>query len=177
MMTKTTLILALAALLTAGVAAAEETITIRISSINSQGAGEPLGTITVEESPFGTIFRPELEGMSTGLHGFHIHENPSCDPAEKNGQMVAGLAAGGHYDPGATGVHEGPYGNGHLGDLPALYFDPSGRASHPVLAPRVQIADLKGRAIIIHAGGDNYSDQPEPLGGGGPRVACGIAKP
>jgi Cu-Zn family superoxide dismutase len=29
---------------------------------------------------------------------------------------------------------------------------------------------------MVHAGGDNYADQPEPLGGGGPRVACGVVK-
>jgi Cu/Zn superoxide dismutase len=29
---------------------------------------------------------------------------------------------------------------------------------------------------LIHAGGDNYSDQPAPLGGGGVRLACGVAK-
>ena len=27
---------------------------------------------------------------------------------------------------------------------------------------------------MIHAGGDNYSDQPQPLGGGGARIACGV---
>lgn len=177
MSTKRTLIFALAILLAAGISAAEDRLTIRMVSINSQGTGVPIGTITVEESRFGTIFRPDLEGLTPGLHGFHIHENPSCEPAEKNGKMVPGLAAGGHYDPGATGVHAGPFGNGHLGDLPALYFDPDGRANHPVLAPRVQISDLKGRALILHAGGDNYSDQPKPLGGGGPRVACGIVTP
>ncbi len=88
--------------------------------------------------------------------------------------MVPGLAAGGHYDPDNTGVHKGPYGNGHLGDLPALFVDQSGRANHPVLAPRVLIKDLKGRALIIHAGGTNYSDRPQKLGGGGARIACGI---
>jgi Cu-Zn family superoxide dismutase len=36
--------------------------------------------------------------------------------------------------------------------------------------------DVKGRSIVIHAGGDNYSDQPAPLGGGGARIACGVAK-
>jgi Cu-Zn family superoxide dismutase len=63
--------------------------------------------------------------------------------------------------------HEGPYGNGHLGDLPALYANGDGTATHPVLAPRIKIADLKGRSLIIHAGGDNYSDHPKALGGGG----------
>jgi Cu-Zn family superoxide dismutase len=27
---------------------------------------------------------------------------------------------------------------------------------------------------VIHGGGDNYSDSPQPLGGGGARVACGV---
>jgi len=29
---------------------------------------------------------------------------------------------------------------------------------------------------MIHAGGDNYADQPAPRGGGGARVACGAIK-
>ena len=31
-------------------------------------------------------------------------------------------------------------------------------------------------ALMLHAGGDNYSDQPAPLGGGGARMACGVAQ-
>lgn len=26
---------------------------------------------------------------------------------------------------------------------------------------------------MVHAGGDNYADDPKPLGGGGARIACG----
>jgi len=174
---KRILTVAAAILLMSGVAVAEDKLTIRMFSINSQGAGEPIGTLTAENSPYGTVLHPDLEGLSPGLHGFHVHQNPSCDPAEKDGRTVAGLAAGGHYDPQNTGSHKGPYAQGHRGDLPALYFDPNGRADLPVLAPRIQISDLKGRALILHAGGDNYSDQPKALGGGGPRVACGIVKP
>jgi Cu-Zn family superoxide dismutase len=33
---------------------------------------------------------------------------------------------------------------------------------------------VKGKALMIHAGGDNYADQPKPLGGGGDRIACGV---
>jgi Cu-Zn family superoxide dismutase len=29
---------------------------------------------------------------------------------------------------------------------------------------------------MVHAGGDNYADQPAPLGGGGARVACGTIR-
>ena len=89
---------------------------------------------------------------------------------------MAALAAGGHYDPTKTDRHAGPYGNGHLGDLPVLYVDKEGQASLPVLAPRLKVADLNGRSLMIHAGGDNYSDLPEKLGGGGGRIACGTVK-
>jgi Cu-Zn family superoxide dismutase len=99
---------------------------------------------------------------------------PTAVTREKKGSMTAGEAAGGHFDPTGTGRHEGPYGDGHLGDLPALYVDAEGNARHPVLAPRLKVADLKGRVLMVHEGGDNYSDQPKPLGGGGARVACGV---
>jgi len=65
---------------------------------------------------------------------------------------------------------------GHLGDLPALTVGADGTASAAVIAPRLKMADLKGRSLMIHAGGDNYSDTPSPLGGGGARAACGVVK-
>jgi len=34
--------------------------------------------------------------------------------------------------------------------------------------------EIKDRAIIIHSGGDNYSDYPEKNGGGKSRMAGGI---
>jgi Cu-Zn family superoxide dismutase len=92
------------------------------------------------------------------------------------GKPMAASAAGGHFDPLMTGKHEGPYGNGHSGDLPFLYVDKDGKALLPVLAPRLKVSDLKGRSLMIHAGGDNYSDVPEKLGGGGSRLACGAVK-
>ncbi|MBK8892516.1 MAG: superoxide dismutase family protein [Propionivibrio sp.] len=67
-----------------------------------------------------------------------------------------------------------PWGDGHLGDLPALYVDANGAANGSVLAPRLKMADIKGRALMVHAGGDNHSDHPAALGGGGARVACGV---
>ena len=88
--------------------------------------------------------------------------------------MVAALAAGGHYDPGKTGRHGLPWGDGHLGDLPGLYVDATGAATTPVLAPRLKLEDVKARSLMIHAGSDNHADHPKPLGGGGPRLVCGV---
>ncbi len=151
-----------------------ETTTVTMATATASGAGPVIGTIVVKDTPYGALFSPDLSGLTPGLHGFHVHENPDCGPKEKNGAMVPGLAAGGHYDPAGTGRHEGPYGDGHLGDLPPLYVDSDGRATLPVLAPRLKTADLKGRSLMIHAGGDNYADHPAKLGGGGARMACGV---
>jgi len=60
--------------------------------------------------------------------------------------------------------------------MPVLTVDASGNATKAVMVPHLTVADVKGRSIMIHAGGDNYSDQPAPLGGGGARIACGVAK-
>jgi superoxide dismutase, Cu-Zn family len=114
--------------------------------------------------------------LSPGLHGFHVHENPSCAPAEKEGRPAAAQSAGGHLNPDKAGKHEGPFHQGHLGDLPALYVDADGRATLEVLAPRIKTAGLHGHALVIHEGGDNYSDAPKELGGGGGRIACGVVK-
>lgn len=123
-----------------------------------------------------------------------------------DGRLAAGMAAGGHYDPEKTGRHHGPYGmnsqmmdghmmgdhrmgdhrrgmtprrgamGGHRGDLPPLVVNDDGTATLPVLAPQLKVSDLAGKALMIHAGGDNYSDQPAPLGGGGARIACGVIR-
>ena len=62
-----------------------------------------------------------------------------------------------------TGKHLGPQGEGHKGDMPVLAVDTSGKATKAVTAPHLTVADVKSRSIMVHAGGDNYSDQPAPL--------------
>lgn len=170
------LVIAMLGLLVAGVSVQAEELVVPMHLINSTGIGKSIGTVKATSNPFGTVFTPNLKGLTPGLHGFHVHQNPDCGPGVKGGKKVPGLAAGGHYDPAGAGKHEGPYGNGHLGDLPTLYVDADGNANHPVLTPRVKISDLKGRSLMIHAGGDNYSDNPKKLGGGGARMACGVVK-
>ena len=142
--------------------------------MDAQGGATAIGVVSVSESPYGLVFTPALKNLAPGLHGFHVHEYPSCAPKEKDGKAVAALAAGGHFDPAGSKRHGTPWGDGHLGDLPALYVDATGGANNPVLAPRLKMADLRGRSLMIHAGGDNHADHPAPLGGGGPRVACGV---
>jgi len=160
------------AALTAG---ADPALTIAMNVVDENGLAAGAGQVVVSETKFGLVFMPALSGLPAGLHGFHVHENPSCLAVEREGKKMVALAAGGHLDPAKTGKHDFPWGDGHLGDLPALYVGADGRAVQPVLAPRLKLADLKGRSLMVHAGGDNHADHPMPLGGGGGRIVCGVS--
>ena len=122
------------------------------------------------DTPSGLLVQPWVCCLPPGLHGFHIHQFPLLGP--KNGK--AGGAEGEHYDPLRTGHHLGPYRDGHLGDMPRLWVDEDGRATTPVVAPRLTAAAIVNRAVIIHLDGDNYSDYPIKDGGGRVRIAGGI---
>ena len=149
-------------------------LVVPLRAVDAKGVGADVGAVTVSESRYGTAFTPALKGLAPGIHGFHVHQNPNCAPGEKDGVIAAAIGAGGHYDPDATARHGTPWGDGHRGDLPPLYVDQSGAATQAVLAPRLKLDDLKGRSLMLHAGGDNHADHPAPLGGGGARIACGV---
>ena len=158
----------------AGVAQADS-VKVPVNKITDEGVGEAIGFITfADDGKGGVDVLVDVIGISEGEHGMHVHEKPSCAPAEKDGKKVAGLAAGGHFDPDKTAKHEGPGKYGHKGDLPAINADAKGAVSAKLHAPNLSVKDIKGRSIMIHAGGDNYSDQPALLGGGGARIACGV---
>lgn len=165
-----------AILLSLSAASVYADIVVPMNLVDEKGVGVSVGQVTISESKYGLVFTPSLQGLSPGIHGFHLHQNASCEPKEKDGKMMAAGAAGGHYDPAATNVHGTPWGDGHLGDLPPLYVEANGTANQAVLAPRLKLSDLQGRALMIHAGGDNHSDHPAALGGGGARVVCGVIK-
>ena len=122
-----------------------------------------IGTVTAQDTPYGLLLTPHLSQLNQGLHGFHIHEYPSCAHAAKD--------AGAHFDPSNTGKHLGPYNDkGHLGDLPELTVNSDGTATLPVLAPRLHEKDIKNKALIIHSGDDHA-----PMGSAAAtRMACGI---
>lgn len=146
---------------------AQAAIVVPMFAVSEDGQGKSIGSIKIEAAKCGVMITPDLHDLTPGTHGFHIHQNPSCDDKA--------MAAGGHLDPKKSDAHNGPYAHqGHLGDLPVLNVDKDGNATLPTLAPRLTMAEFKNHAIMIHANGDNYSDNPEKLGGGGGRIACGV---
>ena len=170
-----TILLAASAIVLCSTAALATSKTVPLSAIREIGPTDPIGTVTFEDSKKGLVVKTDLWGLPPGQHGFHVHQNPSCDGAMQEAIAVPGGAAGGHYDPMSTGKHMGPDSKaGHRGDLPFITVDDAGKSKQTLLAPNLKLAELGNRSVIIHAGGDNYADQPQPLGGGGRRIACGI---
>ena len=148
--------------------------TVKVNLIDQGGVVKQIGTVNLADGKTGLVMTVKLKGLPAGEHGFHVHEKGSCDPGEKDGERKAGLGAGGHFDPDATKAHKGPGGGGHKGDLPKLEVNEKGMANAKLEVAGVKVADLRGKALMIHASGDNYADAPKPLGGGGDRIACGL---
>ncbi|MCX8132155.1 MAG: superoxide dismutase family protein [Clostridia bacterium] len=133
------------------------------------------GVVTFKNAPGGVEvcidvrglppYKPAQNGNSPiGPHGFHIHENGSCevgDPAEPF------KSAGEHWNPAKQ-----PHGN-HAGDFPVL-FSNHGYARMCFFTDKFRIRDIIGKAVIIHENPDDYRTQP--AGNAGKRLACGVIK-
>ncbi|WP_372625714.1 superoxide dismutase family protein [Arsukibacterium sp.] len=144
---------------------------VYMNKVTPDEVGQRAGTVTVMQTEDGLQFTPNVLGLTEGQHGFHIHQNPSCEPEMIEGKKVAAAAAGGHYDPENKGQHTGPHGDGHKGDLPMIEVDSAGNQQQ-VTIKDLSLDELKGRSLVVHMRRDDYSSNP--AGDSGPRIACGI---
>lgn len=149
--------------------AAAKTVEVPIKLITAQGSGADAGTVSLSDSTGGLSVATNLKGLPPGEHGFHVHQNGDCGPKDKDGKPTAGEAAGEHYDPSGTGKHAGPDGMGHAGDMPRLVVARDGTAAVNLVLPKLKLADVKNRSLMIHAEPDDYAGKP-----GGARIACGV---
>lgn len=151
-----------------------ESVVVPVNLVSATGIGNSIGEIKLSDTAQGLQITPNLKRLPPGQRAIHIHENPNCESGIKEGIATAALGAGPHLDLAHTGKHLGPHGGGHSGDLPVLEVNNAGDATLAVVAPNLTLAQVHKRSIVIHEGGDNYSDSPKPLGGAGSRIACGV---
>lgn len=163
---------AAALLFSASHAFAADALVVPMHKVSAEGVGEEIGKIEISEKGDGLALNVNVTGIGAGAHGFHLHEHGSCDAGEKDGKMVAALKAGSHFDPAGAKAHKGPHGDGHKGDLPFLTATDAG-VNAVLTIDHLKLGDVTGRSLVIHEGGDNYTDTP-PNGGGGARIACGV---
>lgn len=149
-------------------------VTVSVNKISADGVGTLIGTIALKDSHHGMMVTPNLTGLPPGAHAFHIHENPNCGSGMKSGKKVAGLRAGGHYNPTKVGQGKGmKHGHGitPLGDLPDITAGANGTATKGVMTDKVKVDQIRGRAVMVHRYGTNEAGKPK---GGGARFACGV---
>ena len=111
-----------------------------------------------------------LANASAGEHAVHIHTTGDCSAPD-------GKSAGGHWNP--TGVAHGKWGEGefHLGDIGNMTVDNQGMGKIELTTNLWEMntgsdIDIVGKAIIVHAGADDFVSQPS--GNAGARIGCGV---
>ena len=152
--------------------------------------GNKVGKVKFEGDQHGTVVKATLNGVTVGLdgyHGFHLHSNDAggqCDPAPAATPFTN---VGGHWNPTLK-----DHGS-HAGDLPSIQVLLDGSGSARSVTGRFTPADIAGRAVILHAGPDNFGNVPSryvsgqpPVAGAdattkgtgdsGGRIACGIVE-
>ncbi len=155
-------------------AAAAEPVqgTARASLISAAGASAR-GDLEMISEGLAVRIGGEITGLEPGKeHGFHVHERGECS-------LPDFTSAGEHLNP-TKDPHGGPKSaSKHLGDLPNLKADESGRVTVDVTMKGATLEDkdggpnqILGKAIVVHAMPDDYKTQPS--GDSGARIACGV---
>ena len=129
---------------------------------------EVKGLITFTQTDDGILIEADIEGLSEGNHGFHIHEWGDISKSD-------GTSAGGHFNPDNTD-HAGP-GDAirHAGDLGNITADENAKAHYRQIDSLISFTgknNIIGRSVIIHVGEDDLVSQP--TGDAGGRVAQGV---
>ncbi|MBI2192086.1 MAG: superoxide dismutase family protein [Planctomycetes bacterium] len=126
------------------------------------------GTVTFEKAANGVKVVADVEGLTPGPHGFHIHLHGDCSAPDAS-------SAGGHFNP-ENMPHGGPDdAQRHVGDLGNLVADAAGRAHLERVDAHLALEgphSILGRSVIVHAKADDLKTQP--TGDAGGRVACGL---
>lgn len=126
------------------------------------------GIVKFIQTSKGIKITADVEGLTPGKHGFHIHEFGDCS-------RLDGKSAGGHFNPDGQKHGAPDEKERHVGDLGNLVAGEDGKAHYEWIDSHISFTGEKsiiGRAIIIHAGEDDLTSQP--TGNAGARLACGV---
>jgi len=126
------------------------------------------GVITFTKISGGIRVVADIEGLTPGDHGFHIHEFGDCSAPDAT-------SAGGHFNPEGH-LHAGPGSQQrHEGDLGNVAANANGKAHYDLVDTQLSFDgphSIIGRSVIVHEKIDDFKTQP--TGNAGARVACGV---
>lgn len=153
--------------------AAVSTAQLAEANLSPASASLVSGRVAVVPEAGGVHITGTIGGLPQGEPAaFHVHEKGDCSAMDAS-------SAGGHFNP-ATQPH-GRAGSGahHAGDMDNLQANAEGVVHVDVHLRGVTLGggaanDIAGRALVVHAGADDYHSQP--AGNAGARVACGVIR-
>jgi Cu-Zn family superoxide dismutase len=127
------------------------------------------GTVSFVPAGDGVKVVADIEGLTPGKHGIHIHEKSDLSSPDLK-------SAGPHFNPGGAHHHGGPDdADHHAGDLGNIEADANGHGHLEMIAKDLSIEGsgngVVGHSVIIHAGEDDMKSQP--AGNSGDRIAGG----
>jgi len=127
------------------------------------------GTVRFERLREGKVHvTGEIRGLTAGQHGFHVHEFGDLSDREQ------GKSAGDHFA-GGTEHHGAPEDDQrHAGDLGNIQAGDDGVAKIDKTDAVIALAgphSVLGRALVVHANPDKFT---QPSGDAGGRVAFGV---
>lgn len=126
------------------------------------------GVVTFNQQVDGLHVNAQLNGLTPGNHGFHIHEfgNCACDD---------GVCAGDHYNP-TNQPHAGPTSaHRHIGDLGNLLANENGKVNCQYIDKEMALNgpySIIGRSVVVHEKEDDFTTQPS--GNSGARIGIGV---
>lgn len=143
-------------------------ISSAVAVLHPTEGNEAGGVVTFTRTETGVEVVAEVEGLTPGEHGFHIHEFGDCSAPD-------GTSAGGHFNPHGT-EHGAPSGSQrHVGDFGNISAGEAGIATYDRVDSLITFSgenSIIGRGVIVHAEEDDLVSQP--TGAAGARVACGV---
>jgi len=136
--------------------------------VNPTQGSQVMGTVTFTKMEHGVKVVADIEGLTPGKHGIHIHEFGDCSSPD-------GTSAGSHFNPAAK-THGSPMDdNRHAGDMGNITAESNGKGHLDYIDHSISLEgehSIIGKSMIIHANEDDLKTQP--TGNAGARLACGV---
>jgi Cu-Zn family superoxide dismutase len=162
-----TIITSIGVLCALAVFAHAQDVTKATATLESKSNSKVTGTVTFTKVGDEVQVVADIQNLTPGKHGFHIHEKGDCSAADAS-------SAGGHFNP-THQHHGGPdTPEHHMGDLGNITADASGKA-HLDWKGKLSLSgadSIIGKSIVVHEKADDL--KTDPAGNSGARIGCGV---